>query len=59
MNPTSQMCRKQEAHHLALASAATLDNSRTVALRAADAWAKEAADAERREKRREQAVAAE
>lgn len=58
MNPSSDMCRKQEAHHIALAEAATLDNTRGVALRAAAAWAKEAEDAERREKRRE-AVAAE
>lgn len=57
MNPSSQMCRKQEAHHRELAAAATLDNSRVVALRAADAWAKEAADAERREKRRETVAA--
>jgi len=57
MNPTSQMCRKQEAHHRELASAATLDNTRAVALRAADAWGKEAADAERREKRRDMAAA--
>ena len=56
MNPTSQMCRKQEAHHLTLAAEATLDNSRAVALRAADAWGKEAVDAERREKRRELAA---
>lgn len=53
MNPTSQMCRKQEAHHRALADAATLENTRAVALRAAAAWGKEASDAERREKRRE------
>lgn len=58
MNPTSQFCRKQEAHHLALADAATLDNARAIALRAANAWAKEATDAERREKRQEQARAA-
>ncbi|HEX8300645.1 hypothetical protein [Sphingomonas sp.] len=53
MNPTSLLCRTQQAHHLALADAATLDNSRDVALRAANAWAKEATDAERREKRQE------
>jgi hypothetical protein len=47
------MCRKQEAHHREAAAAASLDNLRVVALRAADAWAKEAVDAERREKRRE------
>ena len=57
MNPTSIMCRKQEAHHLALAEAATLENTRAVARRAADAWAKEAVDAERREKRREPVAA--
>ena len=56
MNPTSQMCRKQEAHHLAIASASTLENSRAVALRAANAWGKEAEDAERREKRRDLAA---
>jgi hypothetical protein len=53
MNPNSLLCRKQEAHHLAIADAATLDNIRAVALRAAGAWAKEAQDAERREKRQE------
>jgi hypothetical protein len=52
------MCRKQEAHHRELAAAATLDNTRAVALRAADAWGKEAVDAERREKRRETVAAA-
>ncbi|MES2987424.1 MAG: hypothetical protein V4808_05935 [Pseudomonadota bacterium] len=57
MNPSSQMCRKQEAHHLELAAAATLDNTRAVALRAANAWAKEAEDAERREKRRDTVAA--
>jgi hypothetical protein len=52
MQPTSLLCRAQEARHLALASDAILDNVRTVATRAAAAWAKEAELADRREARK-------
>ncbi len=55
MQPTSQLCRTQEAHHLARAAGATLDNIRAVATQAAAAWGKEAADAERREQRQARA----
>ncbi len=49
MQPSSSFCRAQEAHHQALARAATLDNVRLVATTAAAAWAKEGAAASVRE----------
>jgi hypothetical protein len=53
------LCRAQEAHQRALASAAKLDNVRLIATAAAAAWAKEATAAEHREdrKRRTRAIA--
>lgn len=52
MQPSSILCRAQEAHHLALATAATLENAKAVATAAAAAWGKEAAAAEKREERK-------
>jgi hypothetical protein len=52
MQPTSQLCRAQQARHLALADDAILDNVRNIATRAAAAWAKEAELADRREERK-------
>jgi len=52
MQLSAQMCRTQEAHQLALASAASLINIRTIALAAAAAWNKEAIHADRREERK-------
>lgn len=52
MQPTSQLCRSQQARHLALADDAILDNVRTVAMRAAAAWGKEGDLADRREERK-------
>jgi hypothetical protein len=52
MQPSMILCRTQEAHHRALASAATLDNVKGVANAAAAAWAKEGAAAEHRESRK-------
>ncbi|WP_083952626.1 hypothetical protein [Sphingobium amiense] len=49
MQLSSILCRAQEAHHHAVARAATLDNVRLVANVAAAAWAKEGAAAVRRE----------
>lgn len=43
------LCRQREAHHRLLASEAVLDNARKIALTAAAAWGKEAAEAEARE----------
>ena len=51
MQPSSILCRAQEAHHHALARAATLENVRQVANAAATAWAKEGAAADMREGR--------
>ncbi len=52
MQPTSTLCRTQEAHHHALARAATLDNVKRVATAAAAAWAKEGLAAVAREDRK-------
>lgn len=52
MQPSSILCRAQEAHHHALARAATLDNVRLVANAAAAAWAKEGIAAGLREDRK-------
>lgn len=52
MQPSSTLCRTQEAHHSALARAATLDNVRQVASAAAAAWAKEGLAAKIREERK-------
>lgn len=52
MQPSSILCRAQEAHHHALARAATLDNVRLVANAAAAAWAKEGIAADLREDRK-------
>lgn len=51
MRPTATLCHTRAAHHRGLASAAGLDNVRTVELAAAAAWDKEAVLAERREAR--------
>ncbi|ODP38862.1 hypothetical protein BFL28_13140 [Sphingomonas turrisvirgatae] len=58
MQPTSTLCRAQEARHHALASAAVLDNVRQVATTAAAAWAKEGVAAALREGRKLRASAA-
>lgn len=52
MQPSSILCRAREAHHHALARAATLDNVRLVANAAAAAWAKEGIAADLREDRK-------
>jgi hypothetical protein len=57
MQPSSIFCRTQEAHHHALARAATLDNVRLVASVAAAAWAKEGVAAGLREDRKLRAKA--
>ena len=51
MNPSSTLCRAQEAHHRERAAATQLENVRLVAANAAIAWAREARAAERREER--------
>lgn len=51
MYPSSTLCRTQEEFHRDRAAAATLDNVKTIATRAADAWGQEAAAAEKREAR--------
>ena len=57
MQPSSILCRAQEARHHALARAATLDNVRLVASVAAAAWAKEGVAAGLREDRKLRAKA--
>lgn len=52
MQPSLTLCRTREAHHLALAGAATLANVRLIANAAAAAWAKEGLAAEHRESRK-------
>lgn len=52
MQPSSILCRTQEARHHALAGTATLDNVRLISRAAADAWAKEGAAADLREDRK-------
>jgi hypothetical protein len=51
MYPSVTLCRTQEEFHRERAAAATLDNVRTIATRAAAAWGQEAAAAEKREAR--------
>jgi hypothetical protein len=58
MQPSMILCRTQEAHHRALANAATLDNVKGVANAAAAASAKEGAAAELRENRKLRTLAA-
>lgn len=52
MQPSSTLCRAQEAHHQTLARFATLDNVRRIATAAAAAWAKEGVAAGLREDRK-------
>lgn len=52
MQPSSILCRAQEAHHHAVARATTLDSVRKVANAAAAAWAKEGTAAALREDRK-------
>lgn len=58
MEPSSTICRKQEAEQRAKAQATTLENVRLIATRAANAWANEALVAERREARKASTAAA-
>lgn len=51
MKPTAIMCRAQQARHLTLATNAALPNVRDIATAAAAAWAREAIDADKRDKR--------
>lgn len=51
MKPTAIMCRAQQARQLTLAANAVLPNVRNIATTAAAAWAKEALDADKRDKR--------
>ncbi len=51
MQPTSVLCRAQEALHRSRAASTSLTNVRAVADQAAAAWAKEATLAEQREQR--------
>lgn len=51
MQPSSNFCRAQQAHHQALAAGAALENARGVATLAAAVWAREALAAEKREAR--------
>ncbi len=51
MQPSSSMCRAQEARQHALSLSIPLENGRHVATLAAAAWAKEAQAAEKREER--------
>jgi len=52
MELSSTLCRRQEAFHREQAANATLENARSIAGKAANAWAIEAAAAEKREARR-------
>lgn len=51
MQPTALFCRTQEAQQRSRAADAHLDNVRSIATNAANAWGKEAVLAERRESR--------
>ena len=51
MQPSSTLCRAQEAFHRDRAEATSLENVRAIATSAAAAWAMEAMQAERREAR--------
>ncbi|MBO9574873.1 MAG: hypothetical protein J7494_03970 [Sphingobium sp.] len=48
MTQTSVLCRAQEALHRDRAANAELENVRSIALRAAEAWSREAARIEKR-----------
>jgi hypothetical protein len=52
MQISSTFCRAQETRQRALAAGATLVNVRGISTLAADAWAKEARAAEKREQRK-------
>jgi len=54
MYPSADLCRVQEAFQLRRAESATLGNVRTIAQKAAAAWAAEALFAEGREQRQGQ-----
>ncbi len=54
MNPSSTLCRAQEALQRSRAAGTSLENVRTIAEKAAAAWCIEAVFAEKREQRREQ-----
>jgi hypothetical protein len=56
MYPSITLCRAQEAHHRERATVALLENVRTIAAAAANAWGKEALLAEAREARRDRAL---
>jgi hypothetical protein len=56
VNPSSILCRAQEAHHRDRAAGTQLANVRMVAERAASAWGVEALIAEKRERRHIQTV---
>ena len=56
MFPSADLCRSQESHHRARAAGTLLENVRTVATVAANAWGKEAKLAEGREARRERTL---
>jgi len=56
MQPTSTLCRAQEALHRARAESATLINVRAVAESAVAAWVAEGLLAEKREQRQAQAA---
>jgi hypothetical protein len=56
MYPSLALCRTQEAHHRERATGALLENVRTIAAVAANAWGKEALLAQAREVRRDRTV---
>jgi hypothetical protein len=56
MYPSLTLCRSQEAHHRERAAGALLENVRTIATVAANAWGQEALLAQAREKRRDRTV---
>jgi hypothetical protein len=58
MQPTSDLCRTQEARQRSIAASATLANVKTIANAAAAAWAKEAHQADLREGRKSLAAEA-
>lgn len=53
MQPSLSFCQAQEARQRAIARDALLQNSRDIALKAANAWAKEGVDAAKREARKQ------
>jgi hypothetical protein len=56
MYPSLILCRTQEAHHRERAAGALLENVRTIATVAANAWGQEALLAQAREARHERTV---